>query len=152
VGVESVSEAGLNAVFKDFNAVGEDLVTRLRTFKKHGVHVLGSFIFGLSADRSDTFQATAELATRAELSFAEFVMLTPFPETIDFQRWEKEQGDAVPTVDGVPVTRYWLIPSAKRPKLYIPHPTMDAQEIRMRTQRYGMISTASGPFGSEPPA
>ena len=33
----------------------------LKTFKEHGVHVLGSFIFGLPSDRPDTFTATATL-------------------------------------------------------------------------------------------
>ena len=134
VGVESVTEEGLKCVFKSFNAAGENLVTRLRTFKRHGVHVLGSFIFGLSTDRRDTFAATVELAKRSEMSFAQFVMMTPFPGTVDFQRWQKEQGDQAPVVDGVPLTRYWLIPSGRRPKLYMPHPTMDAQEIRKLTQ------------------
>ena len=32
------------------------------TFKEHGVHVLGSFIFGLPSDRPATFDATAALA------------------------------------------------------------------------------------------
>jgi hypothetical protein len=129
-----VTEEGLKCVFKGFNATGENLVTRLRTFKRHGVHVLGSFIFGLATDRPDTFAATVELAKRSEMSFAQFVMMTPFPGTVDFQRWEKEQGDQAPMVDGVPLTRYWLIPSGSRPKLYMPHPTMDAQKIRTLTQ------------------
>ncbi len=50
VGIESVTPEGLKAVFKDFNQAGEALVTRLQAFGHHGVHVLGSFIFGL-ADR-----------------------------------------------------------------------------------------------------
>jgi radical SAM superfamily enzyme YgiQ (UPF0313 family) len=50
-------------VFKDFNHAGEALVTRLQAFREHGVHVLGSFIFGLPTDRADTFDATA--ASRA---------------------------------------------------------------------------------------
>ena len=50
VGVESVTPEGLKAVFKNFNDAGEALVTRLQAFRPHGVHVLGSFIFGL-ADR-----------------------------------------------------------------------------------------------------
>jgi hypothetical protein len=62
-------------------------------------------------------------------------MMTPFPGTVDFQRWEKEQGDSIAKVDGVPLTRYWRIPGWKRPKLYMPHPTMSAEEIRMRTQK-----------------
>ncbi|MBI4890666.1 MAG: metallophosphoesterase, partial [Acidobacteria bacterium] len=37
------------------------------------------------------------------------------------QKWEKEHPD-VEKVDGVPLTRYWLIPPSKRPKVYTPHP------------------------------
>src|SRR5579864_8056029 len=37
VGVESVTPAGLKDVYKEFNCAGEDLVNRLRTFRRHGV-------------------------------------------------------------------------------------------------------------------
>jgi hypothetical protein len=133
VGIESVTPEGLKAVFKNFNNAGEDLVTRLQAFRRHGVHVLGSFIFGLPTDTAATFDATAKLASRAGVSFAQFVMLTPFPGTVDFAKWEQNAGE-VGTVDGVPLTRYWLIPPSKRPKVYTPHPLMSADEIRARTQ------------------
>lgn len=134
VGVESVTAEGLKSVYKDFNVAGDELIERLKKFRKHGVHVLGSFIFGLSTDRESTFEATAELAKKADITFAQFVMMTPFPGTVDFQKWEKEQGDSVKRVEGIPVTRYWLIPGHLRPKLYTPHPTMSTEEIRLRTQ------------------
>ncbi len=134
VGVEAVTPEGLKAVFKDFNLSGENLVQRLRQFQHHGVHVLGSFIFGLSTDRQDTFQATQELAQRSGIAFAQFVMLTPFCGTVDFERWEKSLGHHPPEVDGIPITRYWLIPPDKRPKMFMPHPTMTSEEMRARTQ------------------
>ncbi len=133
VGVESVTPEGLKAVYKNFNEAGEGLVTRLQAFRSAGVHVLGSFIFGLPTDTPDTFAATADLAQRAKISFGQFVMLTPFPGTLDFATWEREAKDDT-TIDGVPLTRYWLIPPSKRPKVYSPHPTMSADEIRRRTQ------------------
>jgi len=134
VGVESATAEGLKAVFKDFNLVGDNLAKRLQTFKRHGIHILGSFIFGLSTDRADTFAATAELARRAGLSFAQFVLLTPLPGTVDFDRWEKNMGADVPKVHGIPITRYWLIPAEVRPNVFTPHATMSAEEIRRRTQ------------------
>lgn len=134
VGVEAVTEEGLKAVFKDFNLSGENLVQRLRQFQEHGVHVLGSFIFGLPTDRQDTFKATEDLAKRSGLTFAQFVMLTPFCGTVDFERWEKSLGPNPPEVEGIPITRYWLIPPDKRPKMFMPHPTMSSDEMRMRTQ------------------
>jgi radical SAM superfamily enzyme YgiQ (UPF0313 family) len=133
VGVESVTPEGLKAVFKNFNDAGEGLVTRLQAFRSEGVHVLGSFIFGLPTDTPSTFGATADLAQRSGVSFAQFVMLTPFPGTLDFAKWEKDFADG-PTVNGIPLTRYWLIPSSQRPKVYAPHPGMTPEEIRSRTQ------------------
>jgi radical SAM superfamily enzyme YgiQ (UPF0313 family) len=134
VGVESVTPEGLRDVYKDFNLTGDYLVQRLQTFRRHGVHVLGSFIFGLPSDTPATFMATAEVAERAELTFAQFVMLTPFPGTVDFMRWEKTLGDAPQLIAGIPVTRRWLIPQAFRPKLFWSHPVMSAEEIRRQTQ------------------
>jgi radical SAM superfamily enzyme YgiQ (UPF0313 family) len=134
VGIESVTPDGLKAVFKDFNHAGEALVTRLRAFSEHGVYVLGSFIFGLASDRPDTFAATAQLAQRAGVSFAQFVMLQPFPGTVDFAKWEREPS-ASTEVDGVPLSRYWLIPPDRRPKIYMPHPSMSAEDIRRLTQK-----------------
>ena len=98
------------------------------------MHVLGSFIFGLPSDRADTFDATLKLAEEANITFAQFVLLTPFPGTIDFEKWAKSDGREQKLVDGVPITKHWLIPEARRPKIFSPHPTLSAEEIRTRTQ------------------
>ena len=134
VGVEAVTPEGLKDVYKSFNHAGEALVQRLRTFREHGVYVLGSFIFGLPSDRPATFDATADVAERAGVAFAQFVMLTPYPGTVDFEAWEKRVGGEGTEVAGIPITRHWLIPQANRPKVYVPHPVMTADEIRARTQ------------------
>jgi len=68
------------------------------------------------------------------VTFAQFVMLTPFPGTVDFERWERDAAEANVSIGGVPVSRHWLIPQAIRPKVYSPHPVMTADEIRRRTQ------------------
>lgn len=134
VGVESVTPEGLKDIFKNFNLAGDNLVERLKRFREHGIYILGSFIFGLESDRPTTFDATASVAQRADLAFAQFVTLTPFPGTVDFNRWEKMMGADLQTIGGVPITRRWLIPNALRPKVYWPHPVMSAEEIRSRTQ------------------
>jgi radical SAM superfamily enzyme YgiQ (UPF0313 family) len=134
VGVEAVTPEGLKAVFKDFNYSGEALAKQLQTFKRHGVHVLGSFIFGLPTDKPETFDATVDMAIKAGVTFAQFVMMTPFPGTIDFARWEKEQSVAPEMVGDTPITRYWMIPTAIRPKMFTPHPSMSSSEISRRTQ------------------
>ena len=134
VGVEAVTPEGLKDVYKNFNDSGDALIERLRRFRQHGVHVLGSFIFGLPSDRAETFDATLAVAVRADVTFAQFVMLTPFPGTLDFAAWEKSLGPESASIDGIPVSRHWLIPQDKRPKVYIEHPVMSADEIRRRTQ------------------
>ena len=134
VGIEAVTPQGLKDVYKDFNLAGEKLVDRLRIFRRQGVHVLGSFIFGLPSDRPETFEATMSVAQRSELAFAQFVMLQPFPGTVDFARWEKSMQDDEQRIAGVPLTRYWLIPRGQRPKIYSAHPVMSSEEICRRTQ------------------
>jgi radical SAM superfamily enzyme YgiQ (UPF0313 family) len=134
VGVESVTPEGLKDVYKGFNQSGEALVERLQAFRRYGVHVLGSFIFGLPSDRAHTFDASLDVAQRADVTFAQFVMLTPYPGTLDFAAWEKSLGPEPPRVNGIPVSRHWLIPQEHRPKVYIEHPVMSADEIRVRTQ------------------
>jgi radical SAM superfamily enzyme YgiQ (UPF0313 family) len=135
VGVESVSVEGLKDVYKGFNLAGEELVARLRAFRRHGIHVLGSFIFGLPSDTKDSFDATVALAQRADLTFAQFVLLTPFPGTVDFDKWAVDEKQRGTLVDGVPLTQHWLIPEDRRPRLYTAHPTMSLEEIRLGTQR-----------------
>ena len=73
------------------------------------------------------------LAQRAGVTFAQFVMLTPLPGTLDFGRWESEPSADV-RVQDIPLSRYWLIPSAARPRIYAPHPAMSADQIRQGTQ------------------
>ena len=135
VGVESVTREGLKDVYKGFNVAGDELVARLRTFRRHGIHVLGSFIFGLPSDTPTTFDATVALAEQADLTFAQFVLLTPFPGTVDFDKWAAEENRRGTMVDGVPITQHWLIPEERRPRLYAAHPTMSLEEIRVGTQR-----------------
>src|SRR6185295_4022187 len=134
VGVESVTTDGLKDVYKGFNLAGDELVARLRAFRRHGVHVLGSFIFGLPSDTKDTFDATVSLAQRADLTFAQFVLLTPFPGTVDFEKWAAEETHRKTMVDGLPLTQHWLIPENRRPRLFTAHPTMSLEEIRVGTQ------------------
>lgn len=135
VGVESVTREGLKDVYKGFNLSGDELVSRLRAFRRHGIHVLGSFIFGLPSDNENTFDATVALAEQAELTFAQFVLLTPFPGTVDFDKWAAEENRRGTSVDGVPITQHWLIPEPKRPRLYTEHPTMSLEQIRVGTQK-----------------
>ena len=93
VGVEAVTPEGLKAVFKDWNYSGDGLASSCRPSSSMASMCLGSFIFGLPTDKPATFDATVEMALKAGITFAQFVMMTPFPGTVDFSRWEKEQSE-----------------------------------------------------------
>jgi hypothetical protein len=88
----------------------------------------------LPTDKEDTFAATAELAQRADIAFAQFIMLTPFPGTVDFARWEEQMASDPTRIAGYPLTRFWLIPRNERPKVYTPHPRLSPEQIRRGTQ------------------
>ena len=51
-----------------------------------------------------------------------------------YTTFAKRLGPEAAHVGGVPITRHWLIPQDRRPKVYAPHPVMSAAEIRARTQ------------------
>ena len=129
IGVESVTAEGLKAVRKSFNDVGDGLVGRLQQFQRYGIHVLASFIFGLSTDTPETFAMTNDVAERSGVTFAQFLMLTPFPGTVDYAHWERTTH-----ARDAGLTRYRLTPLTRRPRVLIPHPTMSPNEIRMRTE------------------
>lgn len=154
VGIEAVTPEGLKAVYKDFNYSGNRLIEQLQMFLKHGLHVLGSFIFGLPTDKPGTFDATVELAMKADVTFAQFVMMTPFPGTVDFGRREKEQSakPEIENIDGTPLTRYWLIPTSVRPKML--HRILRWVRARSATgrRRSGIVSANSVRSGSDQPA
>ena len=91
---------------------------------------------GGAARMYETLHLPARLshAAGAGLAFAHFVMLTPYPGTVDFEVWEKRIDEDASHVAGIPITRHWLIPHAQCPKVYAPHPVMTPDEIRARTQ------------------
>ena len=55
-------------------------------------------------------------------------MLTPYPGTVDFIRWEKNMGASPVKIGGIPITRRWLIPPALR---LVPSPEFDADEFAL---------------------
>jgi radical SAM superfamily enzyme YgiQ (UPF0313 family) len=134
VGIEAITPEGLNSVYKEFNPAGGALVEKLQRFAEHQVSVFGAFMFGLPTDRPETFDATADLAQQAGVTMAQFSIITPFPGTLQFEHWAKDERTRAQEVDGVPLTRYWLIPREKRPRLYADHPSMSEQEILERTR------------------
>ena len=90
---KSVTPEGLKDIYKDFNESGEALVERLRAFRaarRPRARARSSSGCRAIAPRRSTRRLS--VAERAGLTFAQFVMLTPFPGTLDFAAWEKSLG------------------------------------------------------------
>lgn len=53
----------------------------IRTVQKHGVGVVGLFVFGLDADTPDVFQNTWDFCRESGLDNVSFTIMTPYPGT-----------------------------------------------------------------------
>ncbi len=94
--VDSDTAEDLKAASSNFDLTSDPLAKKLQTFKDHGIHILGSFSSRPLTDQQETFADTAELAKRAGISFAQFVLRTPLAATIDSNRWGKGMSEMSP--------------------------------------------------------
>jgi radical SAM superfamily enzyme YgiQ (UPF0313 family) len=89
VGIESISQENINQAGKSTNKV-ENYGTAIKKIRDHGMNVTGFFIFGLDHDTPETFQKTLDAIYEWELDSASFSIVTPYPGTRLFERFEKE--------------------------------------------------------------
>jgi radical SAM superfamily enzyme YgiQ (UPF0313 family) len=89
IGLESISRNGLREVHKGFQDPGEfkDLIA---VFHRHGIAIQGCFVFGFDDDTPEVFERTAEFVVEARIDLPRFAVLTPFPATPLFKRYERE--------------------------------------------------------------
>src|SRR5581483_1003368 len=125
IGIETISEAGLQATRKLFNTAGAALAPKLETIRREGFpYILGSFIFGLESDTPQTLAETIEFARDCGIALAQFIPMTPLPGTVDFhlmRRGKKPLKLIKPDYD------YWLDPN--HPRVLYEHPHLDARQI-----------------------
>ena len=90
-----MTAAGLKDVYKGFNLVRRRAGRAARARSAATACTCsGRSSSGCRAIAKDTFDATVALADKADLTFAQFVLLTPFPGTIDFEKWAKDEKNA----------------------------------------------------------
>ena len=87
IGLETVSTENLKSINKSF-AKGHLYAENLAKIHRHGIGVLGSFIFGLEHDDERVFQRTVEFAQANAIEAANFSILTPYPGTRLAKRYE----------------------------------------------------------------
>ena len=89
VGFESVSQASLDWVKKKTNVVKE-YKSAVSKIHDHGMHVIGSFVFGFDYDTTRTFDETIDLIKYCEIDVPDIMILTPLPGTPLFERLKNE--------------------------------------------------------------
>ena len=89
VGFESINPASLKEAHKVSNKA-EEYAEAVKTVRKHGMGVIGGFIFGFDNDTPEIFDSTLEAVLSWEIDAAEFNILTPYPGTPLYYRLERE--------------------------------------------------------------
>ena len=91
IGLETLDPAGLRAMRKGFNLMGGGPAVAMENFRRHGLRIYGTFIFGYDTDTPETFDTTMRFARDEGLFIAAFNHITPFPGTPLYRRMH-EQG------------------------------------------------------------
>ena len=114
VGVESVTTEGLKAIYKDFNLAGDALVERLKSVPR-AWRACAGVVHLRPADATGPRPSTRRRRWRRRRTSRSrsSCCCTPFPGTVDFEKWEKAPGRAPPRIDNVPMTRHWLLPASR---------------------------------------
>jgi radical SAM superfamily enzyme YgiQ (UPF0313 family) len=90
VGMESVNESNLREMGKDWNLAQASYADSLRQFRKHGLAVYGTFVFGYDEDDWDVIRESVAFAREQKLFLAAFNHLVPFPGTPLYRRLQAQ--------------------------------------------------------------
>jgi radical SAM superfamily enzyme YgiQ (UPF0313 family) len=90
VGFESLDPDNLSRMNKKFNLMRGGPEAALANFRRHGLRIYGTFIFGYDEDTAETFDAGVEFAKEQGLFIAAFNHVTPFPGTPLYDRMKSE--------------------------------------------------------------
>lgn len=90
VGFESLHEETLKRMNKGFNLMKGGPREALENFRRHGLRIYGTFIFGYDHDTLGTFGHTLNFAIEQGLFIAAFNHITPFPGTPLYERMRAE--------------------------------------------------------------
>jgi radical SAM superfamily enzyme YgiQ (UPF0313 family) len=89
VGIESISQANINQSGKGTNRV-ENYAKAIKKIRDHGMMITGFFMFGFDFDTPETFQKTLEKIYEWDLDEVSFSIITPYPGTRLFERFDKD--------------------------------------------------------------
>lgn len=81
VGFESLDPQGLEQMNKSFNLMKGGPAQAMENFRRHGLRIYGTFIFGYDHDTPETFREAVDFAKDTGMFIAAFNHITPFPGT-----------------------------------------------------------------------
>lgn len=90
VGLESVSKENLSQMDKGIN-LKHDYLESIKKIQSHGIMVHGSFILGYDFDTEKSFDELIDFIEESKLLMPLINILTPFPGTKLFDRFEKDK-------------------------------------------------------------
>jgi radical SAM superfamily enzyme YgiQ (UPF0313 family) len=134
IGMESLEPGNLRDMGKSWNLAGGSYAESLRRFRKHGLAVYGTFVFGYDQDDRRVVQRAIDFAREHKLFLAAFNHLVPFPGTPLYQRLEREGRLLKP--------KWWLGPESRvgevvfQPRRVSPG-ELEALCLEARRQFYG---------------
>jgi len=101
--VEKMAKAGLRMVYLGFESAEESILQdygknltaevskkAVEILRKHGVKSWGSFILGNVRETKETIKKTVEFAKKINPDIVQFSILTPFPGTETYEKYQKE--------------------------------------------------------------
>src|SRR6266852_4709177 len=130
IGMESLDPANLRDMGKAWNLAGGSYADSLARFRKHGLAVYGTFVFGYDHDDRAVVERSVAFAREQKLFLAAFNHLVPFPGTPLYRRLRGEGRLLSP--------RWWLDPRGRvgdvtfRPKRVSPE---ELQELCLEARR-----------------
>jgi radical SAM superfamily enzyme YgiQ (UPF0313 family) len=90
VGFESLDPESLSKMNKTFNLMRGGPEQALANFRRHGLRIYGTFIFGYDEDTPETFERNVDFAEEQGMFIAAFNHVTPFPGTPLYDRMKSE--------------------------------------------------------------
>ncbi len=90
IGFESLEPRNLEAMGKTVNTQARDYEQSIAAFRRHGMSIYATFVFGYDHDDEAAFQRTLEFAERNKFFFGAFNHLVPFPGTPLYARLKAE--------------------------------------------------------------
>jgi radical SAM superfamily enzyme YgiQ (UPF0313 family) len=105
IGMESLDPENLRDMGKEWNLATGGYEESLRRFRKHGLAVYGTFVFGYDHDNGETIRRSVDFAREHKLFLAAFNHLIPFPGTPLYRRLLEQRR--------LIRERWWLDPNSR---------------------------------------